>query len=227
MQVHELDEFLERYVDSYLLADLTNIKNRVPGTVSANAAYMITAAVCSGMELLGSLTTTFEAFDGCGECGRPEQLRFKFPIDHYCKHYMSQVDTRYKNLGPIARELIRNGIMHNFATKGKIGISRVIDREYHLTLASDQGILLMSADYFFEDFKRSYLEFAKSDISIGGAKHELALANYEKMKEIKAHEIERTMSIMEHKLAEWPRVKTEVVYSPLLVDQIEDSGKIQ
>ncbi|MET1033210.1 MAG: hypothetical protein ABWX94_01805 [Candidatus Saccharimonadales bacterium] len=226
MQVNELDDFLDRYIDSYLLTDLENIKTNIPPTISGNAAYMITAAVCSGMELLGSLTTTLQTLPGCEECGKHEQLRFKFPIDHYCKHYLSRVDKRYETFGPIARELIRNGIMHNFATKGKIGITRMIDREEHLTRMSDQEILVISADYFFEDFKKSYLAFARPDIRLGGPKHDLAVTNYEKMREVKAHEIERTMAAMEGKLDTWPQVDMGVIYSPILVDRIEDRGEI-
>ena len=226
MQVHKLDEFLDRYVASYLMADLTNIKTNLPPTISGNAAYLIATAVCSGMELLGSLTTTLETIPACETCHKTEQLRFKFPIDHYCAHYMSKVDKRYKQFGPIARELIRNGLMHSFATKGKIGISRTITRADHLSRMSDEEILVINADCLFEDFQKSYTEFARPDISVGGSGRALALKNYENMRDFKDIEIERTMKSMEGKLEDWPKKDVEVRYSPIIVDNIEEVGSI-
>ncbi len=218
MQIHDLDDFLERYVENYMLADLVNVKDKVASDEAGNGAYLITAAVCSGMELIGSLTTTYDTLSGCEVCGKPEQKRFKFPIDHYCAHYMAEVDKRYAPFGPIARELIRNGIAHSFATKGMIGITRKGDVSNHLTRVSDEGVLVINADCFLEDFKKSYYEFAKPDIKDGGAMRARAVENYAQMQKIKEVEIERTMKAVEGKLDSWPQRDVEVRYSPLLVD---------
>jgi hypothetical protein len=227
MQVHNLDEFLGRYVDNYLLGDLLTIKEKVPtGAQPGNAAYLMTAAICSGIEFLGTLTTTQETLPACEACGKPEQFRNKFPFEHYCKHYLAKVDKRYAEFGPIVRELIRNGIAHSFATKGKIGITRVGDKNDHLVRMSDEGFLVINANAFYEDFKKSYTNYARADIAEGGSVRELALENYERMRRIKEHEIERTMAQVEDKL-DWPWVNKSVYYYPELVDMFEETGEVQ
>lgn len=227
MQTHNLDEFLERYVDSYLLGDLLTVKEKVPAEAQpGNAAYLMTAAICSGIEFLGTLTTSQEALPGCDACGKPEQFRNKFPFEHYCKHYLAKVDKRYAEFGPIVRELIRNGIAHSFATKGKIGITRVGDKNDHLVRMSEEGFLVINTDVFYEDFRRSYLEYARADIKEGGKQHSLALENYERMRRVKEDEIERIMAQVEGKL-DWPWVNKSVFYYPELVDDFEETGEIQ
>lgn len=227
MQVHNLDQFLERYVDSYLLSDLSNIKENVPaGAQPGNAAYLITGAICSGIEFLGTLTTAQETLPACTACGKPEQFRNKFPFEHYCKHYLAKVNKRYAEFGPVVRELIRNGIMHSFATKGKIGITRVGDKANHLVRMSEEGFLVIYADVFFEDFKKSYLDYALADIKEGGIHRSLALENYERMRRVKENEIERTMTEVESKL-DWPWVDKSVSYYSEIVDAFEETGEIQ
>ncbi len=227
MQTHNLDEFLGRYVDSYLLGDLLTIKEKVPAEAQpGNAAYLMTAAICSGIEFLGTLTTSQETLPACDACGKPEQLRNKFPFEHYCKHYLAKVDKRYAEFGPIVRELIRNGIAHSFATKGKIGITRVGDKNDHLVRMSEEGFLVINVDVFYEDFKKSYLEYACADIKKGGSQHALALENYERMRRVKENEIERTMAQVDGKL-DWPWVNKNVAYYPELVDQFEETGEVQ
>lgn len=228
MQINTLDSFLDRYVDGYLLTDIATLIKKVPATShQGDGAYLITAATCSGMDLVGSLTTKIGVVPGCEACNKKEQIRFKFPIDHYCAHYMSKIDERYKQFGPVARELVRNGIMHSFATKGRIGITRKGDKSNHLTRMSDRGFLVINADCFYEDFKKSYLEYARPEISEGGDKRRTALKNYEKMREIKEDEIDRTMKDMAGKLDSWPQIDASVAYSPEQVDQVEESGEIQ
>lgn len=227
MQVHNLDEFLERYVDNYLLGDLLTIKEKVPAEAQpGNAAYLMTAAICSGIEFLGTLTTKQETLPACNACGKPEQFRNKFPFEHYCKHYLAKIDKRYAEFGPIVRELIRNGIAHSFATKGKIGITRVGDKDDHLVRMSEEGFLVINADAFYEDFKKSYINYVRADIAEGGSARSLALENYERMRQIKEYEIERTMTQVESKL-DWPWVNKSVHYYPELVDMFEETGEVQ
>jgi hypothetical protein len=227
MQIHNLDEFLERYVDNYLLGDLLTIKEKVPAEAQpGNAAYLMTAAICSGIEFLGTLTTKQEALPACETCGKPEQFRNKFPFEHYCKHYLAKVDKRYAEFGPIVRELIRNGIAHSFATKGKIGITRVGNKSDHLVRMSEEGFLVINADAFYEDFKKSYINYAHADIAESGSARNLALENYERMRSIKEREIERTMAQVENKLG-WPWVDKAVHYYPELVDMFEETGEVQ
>lgn len=229
MQVNDLDEFLDMYVDGYLLTDLMRIKEKVPSDMHpGNAAYLMTGAICSGIELLGTLTTEQTTIPACDTCARPEQIRNRFPFEHYCKNYLAKVDSRYAALGPVVRELIRNGIAHSFATKGKIGITRIGHKEdTHLVRMTEEGFIVINADYFFEDFRRAYLEYTRPDISEGGSRRQVALKNYEHMRGVYSAEIERTMQAIEGKLGEWPWAHRGVEYMSHMVDDIEKTGGLQ
>jgi hypothetical protein len=205
MQIHDLDAFLENQIDDYLLKDVQTVKDRVPVNIHpGNAAYLMIGAVCSGIDFIGSLVTEQTLIPGCEVCGKPEQIRNDFPFEHYCQDYLAKVDGRYATLGPLIRELVRNGISHSFATKGKIGITRVGNREAsHLTYNKDIGLFVINADCFFDDFKMSYEQYALLDVSDGGSKREQALKNYVQMRDSYSKHIERTMSDLKDKLDKW------------------------
>lgn len=228
MQINTLDEFLNKYIEGYLLEDLINVRKTIPPKVHpGNAAYLMTGAICSGIEFLGALISTRTVTPGCEHCRKPEQTRSNFPFEHYCKDYLSQVDLRYKNLGPVLRELIRNGIAHSFATKGKIGITRIEGTEdMHLTRMTKEGFLVINSDRFLEDFAKSYYDFFKPDITNNEDKKQQALENFEYSRSVKEKEINRTMSAMEGKLEDWPRVYPEVDHMDHMVDAVEEYGDI-
>ena len=95
-----------------------------------------------------------------------------------------------------------------------------------MTRMTDENFLVINADYFYEDFKRSYYQFARPAISPGGVKRDIALKNYEEMKKIKEKEILRTMDAVHGKLDNWPIRKKQLIFSPVLVDKMEEEGKI-
>jgi len=226
---NDFDSYIKKYIEDYLLTDLINIKEKVPSALHpGNAAYLMTGAICSGIEFLGTLMTILEVIPGCDECKKPEQLRSKYPIDHYCNEYLSRIDIRYKKLGPVLRELIRNGIAHSFATKGKIGITRIGDREStHLVRMTQEKFLIINANCLFADFKKSYESYVLPDISKDGCLRTLAIENYEQMKVVKSKEIDRTMQEMGDKLNDWPIVHEDVEYMSHMIDMIEESGELQ
>lgn len=229
MQINTLNEFLENYIEGYLLKDLFSVKENVPGDAHpGNAAYLITGAICSGIDFLGSLVTDRVTTAACEHCGKPEHTRSKFPFEHYCKYYLSQVDPRYTNLGPVLRELIRNGIAHSFATKGKVGITRVSDShdDLHLVKMTKEGFLVLHADRFYDDFKKSYAEFYKPELASNPDKNAKALENYEHMRASKEIEIERTMRDVKNKLNDWPLLYSDVDYLDHMVDEVEAHGEL-
>lgn len=229
MITNDLDSFIKKYIEGYLLADLLTIKEKVPSDQHpGNAAYLMTSAVCSGIEFLGTLITTLAVIPGCDKCKKPEQLRNNYPLDHYCIEYLSRIDIRYKELGPVLRELIRNGIAHSFATKGKIGITRIGDRETtHLVRMTQEKFLIINADCLFDDFKKSYENYVLPDISKGGRMRPLAIENYERMKNMKSKEIDRTIQGMGNKLDDWPIIHENIEYMSRMVDEIEELGELQ
>ena len=229
MQINTLHEFLDKYIEGYLLKDLMSVKNDIsPDKHPGNAAYLMTAAICAGIEFLGTLSTEQEVLAGCNHCGKPEQIRNKFPLDHYCKYYLAQVDSRYKNLGPVLRELIRNGIAHSFATKGNIGITRVSrSDDLHLVRMTKEGFLVINSDRFYDDFAKSYLDFFKPDISTDKDKEQLALENYQRLKSQKSVEIDRTMMAMKGKLENWKWLYPDIEHMDHMVEQVEEYGGLE
>jgi len=226
---NDFDSYIKKYIEGYLLIDLFTVKEKVPSALHpGNAAYLMTSTICSGIEFLGTLITTLEVVPGCDKCGKPEQLRSDFPIDHYCIEYLSRIDPRYKKLGPVLRELIRNGITHSFATKGKIGITRIGDRDTtHLVLMTKEKFIVINANCLFDDFKKSYENYVLPDISEGGRMRTLAIKNYEQMKALKSKEVDRTMQEIGNKLNDWPIVHEKIEYMSHMLDEIEELGELQ
>ncbi|MGY4893195.1 MAG: hypothetical protein ACO1N2_00695 [Candidatus Saccharimonadota bacterium] len=226
MQIHTMNSYLEQYIEGYLLEDLTQVHMQVkPNAHPGNAAYLMTSAICSGIDFLGSLVTERQITPACEHCNKPEQVRNKFPFEHYCKYYLAKVDKRYENLGPVLRELIRNGIAHSFATKGKIGITRVVgDEDLHLVRMTEEGFLVINADRFFTDFKESYFSYFKPAVEKDESLKSLALDNYNHSKAVKEHEIERSMKAVEGKLETWPWLHQDIETMDHMIEQVESEG---
>jgi hypothetical protein len=219
MQINTLDSFLEKYIHGYLFTDVSTIKESVskdhhPG----NAAYLMTSALCSGIEFLGFLLRKQKD---------EEEPSSSFAFEHYCKHYLSRVDSRYEAFGIIGRELIRNGIAHSFATKGKIGITRQGDRdETHLVRYADEGVVVLNPDYLYEDFKKSYEAYAAPRLVEGGDLRQRAEHNYELLKNKYNDEIERTEQAVGNKLDDWPWLFKDFSYEADTLEVIEVNGTI-
>ncbi len=228
MQIHNLDNFLDKYIDSYLLSDLVKIKQKVPHNIHpGNAAYPMTGAICAGIELLGSLVAGTQVKAACEACKSKEQSFSKAPFIYYCQHYLSQVDPRYKNFGPVLSQLIRNGIAHSFATKGKVGITRVDPmpgEENHLVRMTQEGFLVVNADRFFDDFVKSYELYFKPDVADGGDNRQKALEGYEWLKDKYATDIQNTETQTQDKFNDWPLLHPEFPYMDDLVEHVEANG---
>src|SRR5713226_2228254 len=111
----ELREFLKTVIDGYLLHDLENMVTFTPkeGTDGA-MGYPIMVEIIAGMELLGALLMT-DTIDFSTE-GKDGNNYFK----NYWDNYFSYLDPTYMAYRSLFRQLIRNGIAHNFV--GKPGI---------------------------------------------------------------------------------------------------------
>lgn len=219
MQINTMDDFLSKYIEGYLFTDVKTIKEKVSkNTHPGNAAYLMTSALCSGIEFLGFLLRERKATD---------EINSSFAFEHYCKHYLKNIDPRYETFGIIGRELIRNGIAHSFATKGKIGITRQGNRETaHLVRYADAGIVVINPDFLYEDFEKSYYKFALPLISEGGDLRQRVIDNYEGLKDKYNVEIENTMQQAARKLERLPWFHKEVKSQPYTLEAIEENGEL-
>ena len=228
MQTYNLDEFLGKYIDNYLLSDLIKIKENIPNYIHpGNAAYPMTGAICAGIELLGSLVAGIKVDPACEACHSKERSSPKSPFNHYCMHYLSKVDPRYKNFGPVLSQLIRNGIAHSFATKGQVGMTRVEPEpgeENHLVRMTQEGFLVVNVDRLFDDFQKSYELYFKPDVAEGGASRQSALEGYEWLKDKYATDILNIEAQTKNKFNDWPLLHPDFPFMEDLVEQVEANG---
>ena len=141
-----LDTALQTVVEHYLLADLQTMQDEIPWRESGAVCYPMLISVIAGSELLGALTGG----------------RAKFEVQHYWTSYMSRVNSLYVELGPLAQDILRNGLMHSYMTKPGVGVVRGIP-DIHLTI-DDRGLLLLDCVSLAKDFHDSYAHYARPHI---------------------------------------------------------------
>ncbi len=151
-----ITEFLQRYVDGYLLHDLENMATfTTPLDTDGAMGYSMMVITLAGMELLGNLLM-------------PNTDPFK--TDHsndyflnYWNNFFSSLYPAYKGLGRLFRQLIRHGIAHSFV--GKPGIFIIKDKTTpSVSLDRERKVLCVNAVAFYRDFKNSYEKNVKTII---------------------------------------------------------------
>lgn len=185
--LRHLEEYLDQCIDGYLLADLESITTRIPPDLHPGAAsYPMVLATCAGMEFLGALLrpTSEDEFN--------EDDGIKY-FGHYWKHYLSKVNPQYEKYGEVTRTLVRNGLAHLFITKPKIGIVKS-DPSRHLKTEGEH--LIIGAVQLYEDFKKSYIEYAKPVILDGKDGTQLASRRLRQMMDKYTAESERVLKIL-------------------------------
>jgi len=154
-----IDDFLEVNVEGYLLNDLENMANyRICTSSYGELGYPLIVSTIAGMELLGGLLShnTFDKNKG--------DSYFR----EYWKNYLGQ-NTRYRNREnfiDIVYQLVRHGIAHGFIVKPGILIVKN-NPQKHLSyqIENTTKALIIDAVEFYKDFKDSYCNHVKSDIS--------------------------------------------------------------
>lgn len=198
MQINTLDEFLDRYIEGYLLNDLESVRSNVDPDENNNAAYLMLSGLCAGIEFLGYLT------------GRDYQTRnglisTAHGFGDYCSEYLTPIDPRYEVFGIIGKKLVRNGIMHNFATKGMIGVTRRGTRESsHLVRYTDEGVIIINPDFLFDDFKESFLNNVAQKLRDDRTIRARANRNYIALRDQYSEEITGTLNNISEDLDTWP-----------------------
>lgn len=219
MQTYTLDEFLDKYIEGYLLADLESVSHKLDASEDANAAYLMLSGLCAGIEFLGYLT------------GRDYELNNRListahGFEDYCNEYLVPIDSRYGAFGIIGKKLIRNGIMHNFATKGMIGVTRRGERETsHLVRYTAEGAIIINPDFLLEDFKKSYLDNAAQKLKSDPTIKNRANRNYIALRDQDAREITRIINHVSAELNDWPWMYKDIPTTSETTEIIEANGQ--
>jgi hypothetical protein len=220
MQANTLDEFLSKYIEGYLFADLESVRSNIDAAEDNNAAYLMLAGICAGIEFLGYLTgRDYEVHHGIISTGKG--------FTDYCSEYLAPIDSRYDTFGVIGKKLIRNGIMHNFATKGLIGVTRRGEREKtHLVRYTDEGLIIINPNFLLEDFKESYVNNVSQKLKNDQTVRMRANRNYIAIKNQDASEINRIINSVSTDLDQWPWFYKSAETTAQTTETIEANGDL-
>lgn len=155
----KITDFLDQFVDGYLLSDLESMANiELPkGQAYGAAGYPMVATTLTGMELLGRLLWPIERNiqEGCED---------NTYFQHYWSKYLSAEKSEYKKFSDIARQLVRNGINHLFIAKPGVVIYKG-DPNQHFAIDHGQRLIYINCVTLYHDFKASYLSKVKPMLS--------------------------------------------------------------
>jgi hypothetical protein len=146
-----LDEFLDKYIDGYLLEDLRSLREKIPmphDRPYGAVGYPIVLACLAGVESLGGLSSpkTYSFWDG-EQYFKEAWARWLYPDR-----------TDGDQLTAVVRKLIRNGIAHAYLTRTGVLIARdPADEAYHLSLGREG--LLLHADVLARDVEHACKRF--------------------------------------------------------------------
>jgi hypothetical protein len=175
----EIEQFLNQFLEGYLFEDIKSVIKHIPNNLHPGAAgYPIIMSVCSGIEMLGTFVQGKEE----EPFGYDKHLNY---FGHYWVHYLSKINPEYRQYVSLARELVRNGLAHTYATKMFVGVTR---RDQSLHLKAYNGVIVIHADSFYQDFQRSYFEVVKPLLLPTGQLHQLASKRLAEMKALHASE---------------------------------------
>lgn len=197
---NDLDNYIQKYIEGYLFADMSSIKNDVsPSKHPGNGAYTLLLSVLSAMEFMGLLMRD-ESPVQQDDNGR-DRVDASKGLGAYIKEYLSKIDPNYKVLSEIAPRLVRNGIAHTYATKGNVAITRQGSRDQsHLKIYGVQRILIINVDCLLEDFLQSYEQFVKPRLDKNDEHYENINNNYEDIRGVYVDEVGVAMSASQRTL---------------------------
>ena len=217
---NDLDQYLKKYIEGYLLADLKTIHEKVSvsGNGSAslgNLGYLFTIAICSAMEFLGLLLREDSPV-------KEGKINASNAMSHYVKHYLEPIDSRYAAFRAVGTQLIRNGISHTYATKGNIAITRKGGRATtHLIKYGKDGVFVLNPDCLYEDFLLSY-EKLKQFIASDEEFRVKINVHYEAIRGVYTEEVNRTVQGLDG--IEWIDKDDGYVTSVDIIDYLEREG---
>jgi hypothetical protein len=151
----EIEDFLKRFIDQYLLRDLASMAavSPPPGETGACGFSMVLVAL-AGCELLGSITYP-KPF-------RPLEGRRHFA--HFWRSAMYPTDAVRADLAETIYKLVRHGLAHAFITKPRILVTKTAGTVNHLCRQPD-GSLTVDCLALAHDFRRGYEQFVLARMS--------------------------------------------------------------
>ncbi len=219
---NDFNQYIEKYIEGYLFADLKTIHEKVSRDGShqqslGNLAYLFTIAMCSAMEFLGLLLRDKDAVkDGKVDASNA--------LSHYIKYYLEPIDPKYSILRAIGSQLVRNGISHTYATKGNIAITRQGKREQtHFVKYGAEGVVVLNPDYIYEDFLKSY-EVVKSKLATDTNLLARVEEHYNSIKAVYVSEV-ASLNTADINGIEW-KDKLSGIATDDIIDSIEVNGDL-
>ncbi|MGB4758703.1 MAG: hypothetical protein WBP26_01475 [Candidatus Saccharimonadales bacterium] len=218
---NDLDNYIHKYVEGYLFADMQSIKNDVsPDKHPGNGAYTLLLSALSAMEFIGLLMRSELPIRQDEISG--DRVDASKGLGTYIKEYLSKIDPNYRVLCEIAPRLIRNGIAHTYATKGNVAITRQGDRDQsHLKVYGTQEILVINVDCLMEDFLKSYNQYVKPHLSKEDALYENINNNYEAIRNVYIGEVNNAMTSSQKQLKKLKHVHKDIDGS---LEELEVNG---
>ena len=141
-----LDQYLEQFIEGYLLADLRSMApiRLAPDKLYGAVGYPMVMSVLSGIEVLGVLTSRAR-FD-------KEQGPARF--SEFWKQYTVRRSAARQRLDSLMYHFIRHGLAHSYMTKPMVRITKDHDRGHLTRTAGD--IISVDALTLADDFDRAY-----------------------------------------------------------------------
>lgn len=144
-----LAQFLAKYVDGYLIEDIERLKAVVPeeGKEMGACGYPLVMTVCSGIELLGAVSS-------------PRKIDFRrrdlpsLNFLRYWRTYLYPKDRNFKRAGRGVYGLARHGVAHAFLMKGPLVVTK---REAGPPLSrTPEREVVINSTTLADDFINSY-----------------------------------------------------------------------
>jgi len=146
-----LEEFLDQYVDGYLLEDLKSMASINTGGVGS-VGYPMLMTIVSGCELLGGLLT-----------GKKKEAAF---TAYWTDVLYPPRESRRAQMGEHIYIVARHGLAHLSLAKPGIGVSKGYP---HLHLTRPDDDFCIDVALLHRDFRSSYLERARPKLLTDGA----------------------------------------------------------
>lgn len=147
----DINNFLDQFVKGYLFNDLESMKRIVLPEDQKDGAcgYPMIMSTLSGMELLGVLTSP----------NKYNHLKGDAYFKLYWDNFLVPYNDIYKDFSDFFRIMIRHGLMHSFATKTNVLITKGSAESHMHYDNKDLGIIAVDVNVFYDDFKNSYYRF--------------------------------------------------------------------
>ena len=152
-----LDEFLRRFIEGYLFADVESIQRDVhPPTADGHCGYPMLMSCLAGIEVLGVLAGA-TPYSTLVAKQNKTALKAADPYLQFCRYWEDYLYTAtpQREAGMAIYQLLRHGVAHNFASKQPIQVTRR-EAGHHLRTDPGSGVTYIDADSLFGDLCQSY-----------------------------------------------------------------------